>query len=247
MIPNPGIEGSTTGYAATTSVNRDLATEWSTSGTSSIKLTPTGVSVDSFSHIGGDTGGFRLGMQAGKTYSISGDVYTPNTQVGPLHGTNARKIAVFYKDVDTTYKSFLSTQGPAVGTARVSLTFTIPAGATEAFVRLYNGSSNTNDIVYWDSILLEESPSVGEYFDGNSLDTLTYTTKWTGVKNNSTSELYRIENAEGYTIANGIADAKRQTFENVLGPSPTLDRSFGSFTDVKQAALEKVLSDNGLI
>ena len=242
MATNPSME-ILSGYGGTANVN--LSADWATSGIKSLLITPTGVSVDTFASAGGDTGAMQLGMVAGKTYTISANIYTPEAQVGSLHGGYTRRIALFYRQADLVYRAFSSNQGPVIGTDRVYLTFTIPADSTEAFVRLYNGSNNVNDKVYWDSLLLEEGSLLRDYFSGSTPESADLFNKWTGTPNASTSEQYFIYQPENYSNS-GLQEVKMKSLENILGPNPVRPMA-GTFNDVRRDGLEKVLSDNGLI
>ena len=67
--------------------------------------------------------------------------------------------------------------------------FTIPEGATEAFVRVYNG--HTVGEVQWDAFRLSEytgDPADTAYYDGASPATSGYAYAWTGPANGSTSK-----------------------------------------------------------
>lgn len=181
LITNPNFE--TANSLGVVAVTGSLSTTWSLSGNSWL-LTPTGTSKDSYGFIGGgDVGAMRLGMKPGGTYTVSATVYVPTARVGLLFDDRWGKLNFFYKNALGSYIEAKS-DNPVIGTPTLlSVTVSIPIDATEAFIRLYNGSNNVNDLVYWDNILLEESSSEHPYFDGN----FDYA-RWTGLANASPSE-----------------------------------------------------------
>jgi hypothetical protein len=178
LAPNPA-PASTTGYSGS------QATLSIVSG--ALRVTSTGIiaNTDTYASVGGDVGALRLGMQAGKTYTISAEL------VAASHGSSALsdradKIVVFTRVGTGAYGE---TASPA-GLGRKAVTVTVPAGATEAFVRLYNGGLN-GDTVDWKQVLVEESSTSGAYFDGGTVDSTSdftaYDRGWTGTANSSTS------------------------------------------------------------
>ncbi|HEY6020690.1 MAG TPA: hypothetical protein VIY48_12590 [Candidatus Paceibacterota bacterium] len=170
LITNPSFENGTVNVSAS-NVTLSRPTSWKAYRNYSLGLTPNSSGNDSFASIGGDSGALRLGMVANGTYTLSGWVYTPIAQTGTLHA-RARKLVVIHRIGAGAYNEFATSAGtnaPVTGGERVSVTFTLPAGTTEAFVRLYNGAGNTaTNLVQWDGILLETGSSLNPYFDGDS-------------------------------------------------------------------------------
>jgi hypothetical protein len=182
MITNPSIETATTTYGPG-GVTLTSVPDWASNGTRSLKLTPTGATSDSYTNVGGDTGALRLGMQAGNTYTIGATINLPAPQAGTLQPTRARTIRVFTKVGANPYvEAGPTAPSNSTGTTRLTYTFTVPVGATEAFIRLYNGSNTATDVVYWDSVMLTSGSSVYNYADGNSTDWT-----WNGSPHSSTS------------------------------------------------------------
>lgn len=142
-----------------TSVAAGSSGAWSMNGVRSLRLTPTSTSSnDSYGSPGGDVGGLRLGLTPGKVYTISATLRLAGAQAGTVHGM-ARKIVAFNKVGTGAYTSVSSAAAAnGAGSTRLSLTFSVPSGATEAFIRLYNGAYKDNGEVWWDSFLLEEEP-----------------------------------------------------------------------------------------
>ncbi|MFI7492964.1 DNRLRE domain-containing protein [Micromonospora echinaurantiaca] len=120
--------------------------------------TPTASQGDTFASLGGDYGGMRLGMYAGQRYSITGWIYVPagtglNT-TGTYGTSRGLRIVAFYKTGTTTVEVASAKATVTDGWQRLSLTVKVPADATEAFVRLYNGFSTgqTGKPVHWDDL-----------------------------------------------------------------------------------------------
>lgn len=212
-------------------------------GDTSYAITPSGVSQDTALNTNGAT--LYPGIEAGKTYTISG--YVTLTEPQPdFNPTRARKIVVFTKVGANPYTENQSSQGPnEAGTSRVSLTFTVPVGATECFIRFYNGSQFGGP-VYWNGIVLEEGTQVRDFFWGGMLESFYLFQKWVGVVGMSASEQYRIEIMENFNPSLALQDAKMKSIETILGPNPVKTQS-GSLTENQYAAMEKVLRDNALI
>jgi prepilin-type N-terminal cleavage/methylation domain-containing protein len=164
LATNPSFETSTTNTNLN-AVTATLDNSWAQNGLSSVKITPFGSVSDSFMSLGGDIGGFRLGMEAGKTYTVSATVRLTSAQSGTL-ASNSRKIVVFHTLSGSNLQTASSGATNAAGVTRQSLTFSIPAAATAAWVRLYNGASSGGGAVWWDSVMLTEGSSQPNYADG---------------------------------------------------------------------------------
>lgn len=158
--------------------------QWFTpSGAHSARIIPSTSNNDSYYAPGGSDGGFRLGLQAGKTYVAIATCRLSEAQTGSLNA-NARKIVALVEEANSSVSQFVSdaaSNGDGVTQLRVE--FTVPEDATGAFVRLYNGASVGNGDVWWDDFAIVEAPYVGEYFDGfNGMASF-----WDGAVNDSTS------------------------------------------------------------
>ncbi|WP_144425428.1 polymorphic toxin-type HINT domain-containing protein [Cellulosimicrobium cellulans] len=133
-------------------------------GTQSIKITPgaTGISNTYGSLVGDLGGGMRLGLRAGSTYRVSGWIYVPAaTGLNPPSPLGNR-LTLLWKSGGVyphpTVTGALSDAATKVDTWQ-HLTFdaTIPADATEAFIRLYNGqNAATGKPVYYDDISVRQ-------------------------------------------------------------------------------------------
>ncbi|WIB65904.1 hypothetical protein [Curtobacterium sp. MCBD17_040] len=124
----------------------------------------------------------RLGMQAGHTYTVSGTVYLPQAQQSTsLQAGRARSIAVFASGTGGYEKDAPEAPNTS-GAHRVSITFTIPSDATQSFIRLYDGSSDPADVVYWTNLTLTDGSADRTFADGSSPGWV-----WNGTSNQSTS------------------------------------------------------------
>ena len=187
LMPNPSFETSLNNVTANACIISRTSSFFA-SGSSALAITPDTAYTDTFAKFDGDAGGMRLGMVAGRTYTASGVVYTPVTQTGTSQTGRERSVVLFWKRSGQAYEEAASTpgtNGPVAGGERVSVTVTLPADTVEAFVRFYNGYSNSaTNAVYWDSMLLEESSSLLSYFDGSYP-----LAAWTGTAHESPSTM----------------------------------------------------------
>jgi hypothetical protein len=116
---------------------------------------------DTYATVGGDYGGMRLGMQPGRKYLVTGWLWVPaatGLNPGGAYGsTRGQRIVVFYNS-GSSYASFVSPKATMTEQWQfLSVAVTIPSNATEAFVRLYNGSpTGSAKFVYWDDLSVRE-------------------------------------------------------------------------------------------
>ena len=183
LSTNPSFETNLTGISASsTSIAQTSA--WSSDGTSSLSVTANAGTTDSFASFGGDTGAMRLGMVAGNTYTLSSILRVPANLAGtvdtPPAGRATCMIAYWY--VSSTYQSQKACGSTTMGTYPLSLTFTVPAGATQAYIRLYNGGMSGAGAVYYDSVMMVEGTTRPDYADGDMSGWA-----WNGTANQSTS------------------------------------------------------------
>jgi len=182
LTTNPSIENDISTYGAS-NVSATMSTNWAAQGTRSLRQVPGSTSSsDSFSAIGGDSGGIRMGLEPGKTYTLSATIRVPSAMSGTLD-TRARTIVVYTKEGTAGYVPTSSQQATnATGTTRLNVTFTVPTNATEAFARLYNGARQGGGDTYWDAIMLTEGSTAYNYADGDSPGWA-----WKGTAGNSAS------------------------------------------------------------
>lgn len=151
-VANPGgVAG--WGFNRVTPTN---STDWFSTGTQSLKLTPTGTDAsDSYINLGGDTGGMKLGMVAGNVYTVVCDINIPVAIAQPP-ALDSRALGIcFYHKATATGTGYISSQAQATnvaGVTRLRLTKTLPADTTEAFIRLYHGSQSGSGVVYYDRV-----------------------------------------------------------------------------------------------
>ena len=171
--------------------------EWSKSGAYSMRIIPNNASSSTFASPGGDTGGLRLGMEGGKFYTLVVTVHLAAPQTGGVN-TASRGIRVHHKVGTGNYTDLTGPQAPnAAGDYELRFTFAIPVGATEAFIRLWNGASLGGGDVWWDNMLVTEVPSLdepytGPFFSGDTPNTDTESYTWDGAPNASTTTFTRL-------------------------------------------------------
>lgn len=188
LIPNPSAAVDLTGF---TNVNCTIARQAPFGGT---PASPSGTALRinasaspaSFVHFG-DTGGMRLGLEAGKTYTLRGSFFVDAALTGSVDQYARRLVA--YTRVGTA--AYVQYPSPAAantpGTTNVSVTFTVPDDATEAFIRIFHG--HTGGSCYWHSLKLAEGTDAS-FWDGS---TYAYPSMgnpeygWDGIPGKSTS------------------------------------------------------------
>ncbi len=147
MTQNSDFEGGIYGYTGANST-LSQSTAWADTGTHSLLITPNGASSDSFAFIIPTTP-----IVAGYTYTVTATVHIPTAPIGTLWpGRPYGIVATWSSSVGAT-----SLAPPVPGTYRLTMTFTVPDGATGMDVRLYDGSSSPSDTVYWDNVQLSQS------------------------------------------------------------------------------------------
>lgn len=131
-------------------------------GGSSFKVLPTSGGTDSYAHVGGGEGAIRLGLLKGQSYRISGWVYVPATS--GLNPANPRGYSIaFFSKTPSGYsdpvaaKQLTSKPTKTDTWQQVSVDVTVPADATEAFVRLYNGNAaGSGKAVFFDNLSIRQ-------------------------------------------------------------------------------------------
>ncbi|GAA4038790.1 hypothetical protein GCM10022248_00760 [Nonomuraea soli] len=128
------------------------------SSTDSLEITPVAASGDTFAALGGDFGALRLGMKPGRRYRASAWIYVPAaTGLNLGYGNRGQQILAFYKD-GSGYREVASRRAAWTdGWQELTVDLQIPPGASEAFIRLYNGATGgSGKKVYWDNISVRE-------------------------------------------------------------------------------------------
>ncbi|WP_432990962.1 discoidin domain-containing protein [Dactylosporangium sp. CA-233914] len=113
---------------------------------------------DTFVALGDDQGDLRYAMKPGKRYRATGWIYVPAATGLGTTDARALRLVGFYRDSAGNYQEFRSAKAAWVdGWQELKLDLAIPAGATEAFFRLYNGYGyGSSKAVYWDNLSLKE-------------------------------------------------------------------------------------------
>ena len=179
-VVNPSFETNLTDWS-TGNATLTQTTSWASSGTNSIVVTPNNASSsDSYITAGGGQGGMRMGMVAGGTYTLSARLNIPVSLTGSTDPLRAARITAWQNAGGYSYQS--AGGNTSAGDYSLSVTFTLAAGATEAFIRLYNGALQGGGAVRYDSVMLTSGPNQYTYADGASSGWV-----WNGTANASTS------------------------------------------------------------
>ncbi len=140
-------------------------TTWGADSLSVAPNTGPGSSDNTAASVGGDEGALRLGLVPGQDYTFTTHEYVPSTTgLTPDYAARGERPVAFTR-VGTG--AYVETDGSAPtvtgGWQTVSVTFLVPVGATEAFIRLYNGfaQGKVNDAVYYDDSTLAQNTGFG--------------------------------------------------------------------------------------
>lgn len=137
-------------------------------GAGSLRVNPNGTGDtpgaegDTYATLGGDRGGFRLGMQPGKRYHITGWIWVPATTglnpTGTFGEARGQRIVAISQVATATYAMFFSQKATITeGWQQLSVVMSVPANAQDAYVRLYNGMpTGSGKHVYWDDLSVRE-------------------------------------------------------------------------------------------
>ncbi|ALD63992.1 hypothetical protein AFL94_08735 [Arthrobacter sp. LS16] len=169
QIPAVRMQGGNGPVTSGASSQTYRSAEWSLTGETSLcNDVANATSAATGSYPAGQAGAiYRLGWQPGKTYTVSASVRLATAQTGTLD-SNARRITIGITQGTTNFAFAVSPQAPNMpGVYRLSVTFTIPADASNAFIRLMNGSSAQK--IWWDNLIVTEGDAPVEYFNGDDL------------------------------------------------------------------------------
>jgi hypothetical protein len=190
---NPSVESGTAGFTANAAtIARSAVAGGVAFGGFALSILPNNAGASAFVNIGGgDTGGMRAGLVAGKTYSLSATLTFLSAPIAPAAGIAGGFFVVFWKNAAaTTYsESRAAYDSSLAGRWRIGTTFTLPPDTTEAFVRFYHpGRLATGQApMYLDGILLEETDEIRPYFDGSFVNSPEVTYGWAGTAHASAS------------------------------------------------------------
>jgi RHS repeat-associated protein len=130
-------------------------TRWREGGTS-LRIIPDGSSTDSYAFLG-DSG--DIGLHAGRSYRASGWLHVPSAtglSMANPHGARLTAWAVLDGQTSPTFLGESNAPSKTGMFQQLTIDFDVPANAEEAFVRLYNGSDDVADVVYWDDVSVTE-------------------------------------------------------------------------------------------
>ncbi|MFJ2862441.1 ricin-type beta-trefoil lectin domain protein [Kitasatospora sp. NPDC087314] len=126
------------------------------SSTDSLLVTSKG-QLDSYAGIGPDDQTLSLGMKPGRTYRLTGWIYVPGaTGLNPDFGDRGLRLAGFVKTAAGYSKVTSDKAGYTDAWQQLSVDLTVPADATEAFFRLYNGFTAAGKQVFFDDLSVKE-------------------------------------------------------------------------------------------
>lgn len=170
LCSNPSFESNTTGWGATQSTNtRTAGTITGGVGSWSLVCTATATNV------GGPFFNFT---------PKPGTAITATAQVLRTVGSRLYRIGLEFYNGATPITSAYSTAVACDTSTRLTVTTTVPINATNAYIVLYSSATGSiGDAIRLDAVLLEQSSTVGDYFDGSTSPLCS----WTGTANNSTS------------------------------------------------------------
>jgi hypothetical protein len=125
----------------------------------------------------------------GKWYGVSGQARILHEFLGPMGSRVGyiQGLANNQMSWSSLTTNVVSTSLPnTAGVYEQSIVFQVPSDSVWAAIRLFNGSSNPADIVYWDKLFIVEGDSEEEvryklangFFDGNSTNTPANTVKY---------------------------------------------------------------------
>ena len=160
------VESDLSSFAATNSTVAS-ATSPTVLGADSLQSAPTasGSSSDTFASVGGDSGALRLGLAGGHTYTFTAREYVPaGTGLTPDNTTRGERPVALTRVGSGSYGVTAGTTPTATNAWQVvSVTFWVPEGSTEAFIRLYNGfaQGKPTDTIFYDDLTLVQDGIFG--------------------------------------------------------------------------------------
>lgn len=179
------------GLISTTQATAVLSREWASTGSTSLRISPT---------TSGNDSSVRFGVTTvvGRSYTVQAKIRL----VGALSGilsADSRKIVVLSSAFARLAESPAAPQSPGVTT----LTATFVATTTSSNIILNNGASVGQRDVWWDDLVVTEGP-VPSYFDGSNRPANDMIYSWSGTPQASTS-LARAPRPTGVSMIGGQA------------------------------------------
>ena len=226
-------DGSTSVYSST---------QWSSSGTRSMRVSPRIAGNITYVFLNGGTS-----LQVGKFYTVSVKSRRKTPATGTLHPLS-RTLGYGTGSSVATYP--IRDQGPnTAGVYEHRITFQHAVGK---LIMLFNGAPGVTDSsndLWWDDLLITEVPSLDSpytagYFDGNTVPTADETYTWDGVANASESRYYPGNSVVGTVNNIGTADVTGLfTLTGPLGAGSTI---YNAATD-ETASTIKPLRGKGVV
>lgn len=167
LIPNPSFEVNTSGWTSSVATISH-STEWSSTGSASMKVVNTGATNAGDMRIAGvSVSIIPYGIAPGDTITVSATVHVPAAPTGNL----GRRPGVLYW-YSTDNSSWVEQFGPkapaTAGTHRISHTFTLPSNATGMLIGFGVASTTASQTFYYDDIMITKGGRDVKYADGTS-------------------------------------------------------------------------------
>jgi RHS repeat-associated protein len=123
--------------------------------TDSLKITATSCGSNTYAALGGYTG-LTLGMQPGKRYRVTAWIYVPGaTGLNPGWYGWGQSILAETVTGGVTQRFYSAHAAWVDGWQQLSVDLSVPAGASGAYVKLFNGGA-VGSVVYWDNMSVRE-------------------------------------------------------------------------------------------
>lgn len=219
LIINPSFEIDLTGWTASgTGFTLDRTTDQAASGTTSMRLTST-ISAGTFGVVHD---------QVTVTPSVD---FTLQAKFRGFSIARTCRVRLLWYDNTSTFIRTDTSSGTdtTTGFTTVSLTSTAPANAAYVKPQVQVSMNVLGDVHYVDAVLLEQSSTVGTYFDGDTTDDSTHVYDWTGTPGASTS-------TEAPASRNGTTTSTFDFTGATSGAAPNRGTATGSFDFTATAA-----------
>lgn len=185
LIPGGSFEVSS-GVWAAARADLSISTNFARVGSNSLRIKPNGTGV---SYVV-----LPVSLSVGQQYTMTAYTRLTAVQTGTLN-TDARRLTAVATVNGVEMVIARSDQAPnSVTTTKLTMTFTVPAGADNTLVRIMNGAQNTADnSLYVDAVMLVEGNGLEtdgtplDFFDGNTPDSAAYNYDWDDVAGLSTA------------------------------------------------------------
>lgn len=164
LIPNPSFEVNTTGWYALTGASVATTTSEFNNGAQAAEVTLSSAS------------GIQYGGAAADKIPYQGEgSHTASAYVKLATGATTANLSLRYYEYESQEATSTVSSGvldllqvsDTDGWVRLSGTYTKTGIANNVIIRIYNDSSTPGDVFYVDGVMLENSASLGDYFDGS--------------------------------------------------------------------------------